>query len=167
VAAVGRGSRSAGANPHDPAAAFNLGLLLAEMGEHEQAEAALRAALRADPGHAPAAYNLAVLVGERDPAQAAALCRRAAEQRPQDPKYAFSRAYYEMRSGREREAVTTLEALVAAHPGYVDAVVLLGDLLVKQGRPRDAAALYDRALAIPGLPEDARATLGARRQALR
>lgn len=159
--------RAAAANPHDAAAAFNLGLLLAEMGRSGQAEKALRAALAADPELAPAAYNLAVLVGERDPAQAAELCLRAAKSRPAEPKYAFSQAYYQMSSGRDREAIATLESLVAAHPGFVDAVLMLGDLLAKHGRSNEAAAIYDRALAAEGLPKDARASLAARRQALR
>lgn len=137
------------------------------MGKKREAETTLRAALTADPELAPAAYNLAVLVGERDPAQAADLCRRAARRTPEEPKYAFSQAYYELASGAERQAMATLKALVAAHPGHVDAVLMLGDLLVKHGRSHEAAALYDRALTAAVLPEGARAALASRRQALR
>jgi tetratricopeptide (TPR) repeat protein len=154
------------ASPRNAASSFNLGLLLAEMGKNDQAEAALRQALEADPSLAPAAYNLAVLVGARDPAQAASLCRRAAELQPGEPRYAFSRAYYELQQGKESDATATLEALVATHPAFGDAVLMLGDLYGRKGRSKQAAELYDRALAAQGLADRERAEIAGRRRAL-
>jgi tetratricopeptide (TPR) repeat protein len=154
------------ANPRNAASAFNLGLLLAEMGKSDQAETALRQALEADPSLAPAAYNLAVLVGERDPARAANLCRKAAELRPEEPKYALGRAYYELQQGKDSDAAATLEALVGAHPAFKDAVLMLGDLYGRRGHSKQAAQLYDRALAAKGLSDRDRAEIVGRRRAL-
>jgi tetratricopeptide (TPR) repeat protein len=86
------------AQPQLADVAFDLGLLLAEEGKRPEAEQALRAALRADPSLAAAAYNLAVLVGERNPAEAADFARRAAQLRPGEPRYAWTRAFYQASS---------------------------------------------------------------------
>jgi len=154
-------------NPHSAAAAFDLGLLLAEMGRKDEAAAALRRALQTDPNLAQAAYNLAVLVGETNPAEAAELCRKAAEQRTAEPKYALARAYYQLRDGKEQDAVATLSQLLQVVPTYGDAVLMLGRIHEKQGRVIEAAKVYDRALATPGLPEEPRARIAARRDSLR
>ena len=99
------------AQPANAGAAFNLGLLLAEEGKSAEAESALRAALAADPTLAPAAYNLAVLVAPREPAEAVELCRRAAEAQPDDPRYAWTLAYFQNGTGDRAGATRTLEDL--------------------------------------------------------
>jgi cytochrome c-type biogenesis protein CcmH/NrfG len=94
----------------------------------------LREALRADPRLAPAAFNLAVLVGERDPAQGMSLARRAADLAPEEPRYAFTFAWFQVRTGDLAGAAGTLEALLAAHPGDPDARALLGQVRARQAR---------------------------------
>jgi len=130
--------------PENAALAFNLGLLLAERGEAAEAEAALRAALAADPRLAPAAFNLAVLVGEQRPVEAVALARQAATLRPDDPRYAWTLAFYLQRSGDLRGAEATLDALLRAHPEYADAYGLLAEVYARQGRAAEAQALIQR-----------------------
>jgi tetratricopeptide (TPR) repeat protein len=85
------------AEPAQPAAHFNLGLLLAETGGRAEAEAELRKTLELDGANAAAAYNLAVLIGNGNPAEALALCRRAAGLDPENPKYQDAVAYYRAR----------------------------------------------------------------------
>ena len=148
--------------PGDPTIAFNLGLLLGEEGKTREAEEALRISLQADPTFAPAAYNLAVLVAKEKPAEALALSRKAAELRPEEPKYAFTYAYFQNQKGDSAGAMKTLEALLQGHPAYGDGYLMLGDLLVKEGRPQDAAALYQRALAVKELPDATRSQISAK-----
>ncbi|MGZ6060358.1 MAG: tetratricopeptide repeat protein [Myxococcaceae bacterium] len=120
--------------PRQPGIALNLGLLLAERGNMVEAEQMLRAALAADPQLAPAAFNLAVLVGQRSPAEAMALTRRATELRPEDPRYAWTFAYYQSRAGDLAGAAATLERLVAAHPEDQNARALQAEVRERQRR---------------------------------
>jgi cytochrome c-type biogenesis protein CcmH/NrfG len=94
----------------------------------------LRAALAADPTLAPAAFNLAVLVGQRSPAEAMELARRAISLRPEDPRYAWTFAYYQSRAGDLGGAAATLERLLAAHPGMDNARALQAEVRERQRR---------------------------------
>ena len=57
------------------------------------------------------AYNLAVMIAKEKPAEALALSRKASELKPDEPKYAFTYAYFQSRKGDSAGAVKTLEAL--------------------------------------------------------
>jgi Flp pilus assembly protein TadD len=84
-------------------------LLLAETDRLDEAEKALRAALKSDPQLAPAAYNLGVILGEKkDLAGAVQWCRKAHDLRPEDLKYTQSLAYYLNLSGDKEEAEALL-----------------------------------------------------------
>ena len=61
-----------------PAAPFNLGNMLRSNGRRVEAEAALRAATRADPTFAEAWYNLSDLLDEQGRSEAAIDCLRKA-----------------------------------------------------------------------------------------
>jgi tetratricopeptide (TPR) repeat protein len=133
------------ADPRSGPAHFNLGLLLAETGRAGEAQAELRKALELDPRHAGAAYNLSVLVAKESPKEAARLARQAAEIMPQEPKYAWTAAYFADQAGSTAEARRLLEDLVRQQPGYGDAWGLLGAVLEKQGQTAEARELYRRA----------------------
>jgi tetratricopeptide (TPR) repeat protein len=158
--------KSLRSNPHSASIAFNLGLLLAEVGKNKQAEDMLRKAWQEDPRMAAAAYNLAVLVGARDPREAAELCAKAAELRPDAPKYAYSLAYYQLQQKQDKAAIVTLENLVKLHPDYVDPIPMLAELYLKQNRVTDAAALYDSQLTRKDLPGEYRTEFSRRRSSL-
>lgn len=153
--------------PREPAARFNLGLLLAERGRPREARAELRQALELDPRNAGAAYNLAILVAASSPREAAALAGRAAEASPQDPRYAFTQAFYLERAGDAAGAERVLRALVVRHPGHRDAWALLGALLESRGRRTEAAELYRRAAETPALAAHDRTAFEARAAAAR
>jgi tetratricopeptide (TPR) repeat protein len=132
------------AQPGQAGISFNLGLLLAEAGERDEAERLLRAALAADPRLAAAAFNLAVLVGEGRPTEAVKLLRSATTLRPDEPRYAWTLAFYQALAGDLGGAVGTLEALLASHPDHGDALGLLAEIYARQGRDAEAAALRSR-----------------------
>jgi tetratricopeptide (TPR) repeat protein len=121
--------------PDDAAANLNMGLLQAERNDPKQAEGYLKQALKSDPQLAQAAYNLCVLTAEDRLGEAVGWCRQAAGLAPQNTGYAYTLAFYLARSGARDEAIRTLQALVAKHPGYRDAQVLLGELTAKKARP--------------------------------
>jgi tetratricopeptide (TPR) repeat protein len=114
--------------PGNAAANFNLGLLKAEQKDSQAAEKHLRIAFTADPQMAQAAYNLCILAAQDRIGEAVTWCRKAAHLRPQDPKYAYTLAYYLDRQGETAEAVGILRGLVAQYPQYKDAERLLHEI---------------------------------------
>jgi tetratricopeptide (TPR) repeat protein len=150
------------AQPREPAAHFNLGLLLAETQRPAEAREVLQRTVELDPQNAGAAYNLAVLVAEASPKQAATLAGRAADLAPQDPRYAFTQAFYLQEVGDRAAAERVLRALVTRHPGYRDGWALLGAILEERGRSADAAEVYRRAAGTVALPVADRTAFEAR-----
>jgi tetratricopeptide (TPR) repeat protein len=114
--------------PDNAAANFNMGLLKAEENDPGQAEMYLKQAIKADPQMAQAAYNLCVLTAKDRISEAVTWCRKAAELRPQEPKYAFTLAYYLNQKGDKKEAVMTLKEIVNNYPGLKDAEMLLKEI---------------------------------------
>jgi tetratricopeptide (TPR) repeat protein len=145
---------------------FNLGLLLAEQNRPAEAEGCFRAVLQADPGFAAAAYNLAVLMAGRDLQETLALCRRAAELMPEEPKYAYTLAFYLRQSGNVGAAGETLRALLKRHPHYDMAIALLGSIYEETDRIPQALELYRLAVADERLPQRARFNFSMRLRAL-
>jgi tetratricopeptide (TPR) repeat protein len=111
---------------------------------------------------AAAAYNLAVLTAPRQLAEAVALSRKAAEARPDEPRYAWTLAYFQDRAGDRVSAVRTLEDLLRSHPGYGDAALLLADILEREGKRGEAEAVLRRALESKDLPAADRTRIAAR-----
>ena len=148
--------------PREASAHFNLGLLLAERPRPAEARDALRRALGLDPRNAGAAYNLAVLVADASPKEAASLAGRAADLTPQDPRHAFTQAFYLEKAGDAAGAERVLRALVVRHPGYRDGWALLGALLEGGGRAAEAAEVYGRAAGTVALSTSDRAAFEAR-----
>ena len=91
--------------PENAAANFNLGLLMAELGRMEEAEHALMTAFMADAQMAPAAYNLCVILAKDRIEEAIGFCKKASEIRPDNPKYAYTLAFYLYQKGDRDEAI--------------------------------------------------------------
>jgi Tfp pilus assembly protein PilF len=132
--------------PGSGAANFNMGLLNAEQNQPKEAERYLRAAFKADPQMAAAAYNLCVLTAQDRMDEAVTWCRKAVELRPQEPKYAYTLAFYQRQKGDVQGAITTLQNLVKQRPGYVEGYFLLAQIHVQQGERQKAEAVYRQAL---------------------
>jgi len=114
--------------PENAAANFNLGLLMAELGRMEEAEHALMTAFMTDPQMAPAAYNLCIILAKDRIAEAIGFCKKANELRPDEPKYAYTLAFYLYQKDQKDEAVQILNALIQKYPEYRDAQMLLREI---------------------------------------
>jgi tetratricopeptide (TPR) repeat protein len=114
--------------PDSAAANFNMGLVKAEKNEPKQAEKYLKKAFKADPQMAQAAYNLCIITAKDSIHEAVNWCRKASGLRPDEPKYAFTLAYYMNQKGDKDEAVRMLKALIEKYPGYRDAEMLLREI---------------------------------------
>jgi tetratricopeptide (TPR) repeat protein len=140
-------------DPDNEAANLNLGLLLAEQGKMQEAEAALKASLDANSDQAVAAYNLSVIVSQRSLEEAIEYAGIAAEAQPDEPKYAYTLAYYQLQDNQKAKAEKTLESLLEDHPLYLNAVSFLADIYMKDGRTTLAIQLYEKTLKQEGLPQ--------------
>jgi len=114
--------------PDNAAANFNMGLLKAEKKDLKTAEKHLKKAFKADPQMAQAAYNLCIITAKDRINEAVTWCRKASELRPQEPKYAYTLAFYLNQKGDRDEAIRTLQAIIEKYPGYKDAEMLLKEI---------------------------------------
>jgi tetratricopeptide (TPR) repeat protein len=121
--------------PDNAAANFNMGLVKAEKNETAQAERYLKKAITADPQMAQAAFNLCIITSKDRINEAVTWCGKAAELRPQEPKYAFTLAFYLNQKGDRDEAIRTLKAIIEKYPGYKDAGMLLEEIARKEAKP--------------------------------
>ena len=152
--------------PDNAAARFNLGLLKAEQHQPQEAERELKEAFRLDPHLAPAAYNLCILTAKDRPAEALSWCRKAVALNPQEPKYAFTLAFYQKNQGDLKAAAATLKDLLARQPGFVDGHLLLADIYLKQEDRSQAETVLRQVLKREHLPLRDRARVTAMLQKL-
>jgi Flp pilus assembly protein TadD len=114
--------------PDNAAANFNMGLLKAEKKDLHEAERYLKIAFKSDPQMAQAAYNLCIIIAKDCISEAVTWCRKASDLRPQEPKYAYTLAFYLDQKGETVEAVSILKGLVDKYPQYKDAEMLLKEI---------------------------------------
>ena len=153
--------------PDNAAANFNMGLLKAEENDFVMAEKHLRAAFKSDPQMAQAAYNLGVILSKDRLDEAVDLCRKAAELRPDQPKYAFTLAFYQQQKGDLPGAASVLDGLITKYPAYADAYILLGGIYEKQGKRAEAERVYNKGLAVDGIPDQYKVRIKERLDALK
>jgi len=154
------------AGPSNVAAHLNLGLLLGEQGKLAAAREAFLQTLQCDPSNAVAAYNLAVIAAPGAPAAAVDWARRAAAWRPDEPRYAYTLAYYLNESGQPAAAADVLRRLAEQHPAYEAAWPLLVESLARSGQRAQAEQVCRQALGHPLLSAAVQAELAARLQQL-
>jgi len=152
--------------PDNAAANFNMGLLKAEENDPKAAERHLRAALKADPQMAQAAYNLCVILSKDRLDEAVSFCRKAAQLRPDQPRYAYTLAFYQQQKGDFDSAAGLLDGIVSRYPAYADAYLLLGGIYEKQGKRAKAEKVYRKGLAAEEVPDQYKRRMKVRLDAL-
>jgi len=133
--------------PKSLEANLNLGLLLGEMGHFGEAATHLQKAAELDPESAVAAYNLGVINAKSGKTNSAIdHLRRAYGLQPENPQYGYSLAFYLLQSGNSSDSVSILQHIVRQKAPYIDAISLLGEIYLKQGKIKEARTLYQGAL---------------------
>ncbi|QEL56703.1 tetratricopeptide repeat protein [Chromobacterium paludis] len=145
--------------PDDVEALQLLGQLLAAGGGAAEAEALLRRALALAPGHLAAATNLGMLLMARRRWDEAEALLRAAHAR--QPAAALPNlAALLCATGRAAEAEALARQALAAQPDHADWLGLLGVALAEQKRGDEAAAAWERGLALAPTHRRLRQNLG-------
>jgi tetratricopeptide (TPR) repeat protein len=146
-------------DPLNEAANLNYGLLLAENGRTAEAELALKKALQANSAQGVAAYNLSVIVSQRSMKEAIDYAKIATKANPQEPKYAYTLAFYQLQNDQKSEAIKTLKGIIQSNPQYINAVSLLADTYVRDGKSAEAIKVYQQAMKAQGITEQDRAAM--------
>jgi tetratricopeptide (TPR) repeat protein len=137
----------------------NLGSTLFEEGNHDEAIAHYREAIRIDPRYPNAHDNLgAALLGEGNFEEALARFQEASRLQPESPEFRAKVATVLFRLGRPVDAVPYLERAIGADTGAFGAQVSLGVALQEGGRLDEAQARFARALEVR--PDSAQALSG-------
>ncbi len=165
--AAGLFNQAALAAPHEPIFAFNLGMTLSRIGRTEEAETALRTALKHNPDFAPAIFELGALLhrtGRLDEAEK--YIRRVLSLTPILPHADLALAAILVDAGRPAEAETaSRKGLSAATEPRLKAQLYLqlAQALRRQRKDSEALAALDSAETIdatlPGLPRHRAETL--------
>lgn len=133
--------------PRDPMVQFNLGTLLAEAGQQEEAIVHLEQAVQLDPESYQACYNLARALEDTDHTRAATERYRAALQlRPEDAASHYNLARLLEQAGDVKQATKHYRQAVAAQPDFPAAHTNLGILLLNSGRTHGAIENFEAAL---------------------
>ena len=152
--------------PENVVARLNLGMLLGEMGKKKEAEKEFRAAAKIDPKSAQAAYNLCVVTSKDRMDEALKWCRKAAELRPEEPRYGYTYAFFLDQKGDTAKAIPVLRKIVNRNPPFSPAYVMLGSIYEKQGKAGEAKKVYRKAADNAELPEPDRAQFRNKLQAM-
>ncbi|MFN2421994.1 MAG: tetratricopeptide repeat protein [Gemmatimonadota bacterium] len=143
----------------DERAHYELGMVLAALGRHEEAIARYREALRLAPRYARAHNNLGIAlqtVGRLD--EAVRHYRLALETDPGYARASHNLAIALEAKGEVDEAIRFYRLAIDADPKLAPAHVRLAEVLRARGKPAEAIEHYRRGLEIE--PDDARARLG-------
>lgn len=156
------------AHPDHADSAFNLGVLLRQLGNLEDAIAAYGQALRIDPDYPEAHFNLGnALVAAGKPAEAINAYARALRTTPDHARarvnlglaYAQLGVALTNQSNYEAAATAFAEA-IALNPDGAETHYNLGNVRKCQGRLDDAASSYARAIALNPSLAEAHSNLG-------
>ncbi len=81
----------------------------------------------------------------------------AAKARPDEPKYAYTLAYYQVENNQKAGAEKTLKTLIRDNPLYLNAVSFLADIYLRDGKKQEALKLYEQTLKTEGISEQDKA----------
>jgi Tfp pilus assembly protein PilF len=113
-------------SPQYAPAAVNLADLYGHLGKEGEGESVLRATLALAPDDAGLHHALGLLLARlKRPDEALEELRRAAELQPDQPRYTYVYAVGLHSAARGAEAIATLKANVARHPGDRDTLLAL------------------------------------------
>ncbi len=140
--------------PDHEAALLNLALLYGETGNKEMARQSFRRLMDVSDKNSVAAYNLAVLESEDDIEKAVELSSKAMDWEPQNQKYAYTHAFYLVRSNKTAAAKAILHDIIEEEGSSFDSYYLLSSIYINEGDFVRAKELLNKALENEYLEQD-------------
>jgi len=126
---------------------YELADIYTSLGKVADAAPYAQKAVELDPGSAAAVYNLGMVNTQLNRINPAIdYLRRAYRLEPENPQYGYSLAFYLEQSGNTSGSIDILQRIVRQETPHADALFLLGDIYLKQGRIKESRMLYQRAL---------------------
>ena len=147
-------------NPECWMAHTNIGLVLFQKGQIDDAIAHYRSALQMQPDWWDAEYNLGTALtakGEVD--EAIVHCEEAASMRPTDPDAQVSLGNLLLQKGRIDDAIAHYQKAITVRPDYFLALYALGHALLEKGELDSAIQVCRSALLLRPLDSDCHTTL--------
>jgi len=132
--------------PLNEAANLNFGLLMAELNKMDEAEIAFRTVLKVNEKNATAAYNLSIIVSTKDLNESCVLSKKAMNASPDDPKFAYTYAYFLYQNKKQSEAIAQLEKTIKRFPDHLSSISLLGSIYLENGNKAKTIDLYTKSL---------------------
>ncbi len=147
-------------NPECWMAHTNLGIVLLQKAEIDDAIAHYRSALRMQPDSWDAEYNLGTaLLGKGQVDEAILHCERAVSMRPTDPDALVSLGNALIQKGRIDEAIAHYQKAITVHPDHFLARYSLGHALLEKGELDSAIQVCRSALLLRPSDADCHTTL--------
>jgi len=134
--------------PENEAANLNYALLMAEMQKMDESEKSFRTVLKVNPENSTAAYNLSVIVSSKDMDEACKLGKQAMDATPEDPKFAYTYAYFLNQNKQQKAAISQLEKTIKKFPNHLQSVFLLGSIYLDHGNKGKVLDLYNRTISL-------------------
>ena len=152
--AIETAEKARAAFPDDTTVVYQLGAALDRAGKRDESEKTFRSLIAQDPLDAGALNYLGYMIAERGPSahldEAVTLIQRALKVDPDNPSYLDSLGWAYYQQNKLDLADTPLSTAAGKLPANSVIQDHLGDLRLKQNRPADAIAAWQKALAGDG-----------------
>lgn len=149
-------------NPSSWMAHENLGLVLKQEGQLEEAAGQYEQCIRLKPDGATGHYDLGIVLfeqGKTGPAMAE--LRQAVQLAPRDSTANYNYAVALDGAGHEDEAIDQYQQAIRSNPAYFEAHLNLGLVFSRRGRANEALAEFQAAVRLAPNDAEARNDLGA------
>ncbi|MBW1613056.1 MAG: ammonia-forming cytochrome c nitrite reductase subunit c552 [Deltaproteobacteria bacterium] len=146
--------RALSIEPDHEATLTNIALLYGERGDNAMAAQYFKRLMEVSDKNALAAYNLAVLLSKDNLDEIIEMSRKAMDWEPRNPKYAYTYAFYLLRSNNTQGAKEILENVISGFPHYIESYLLLADILTNAKKYDEAKDILQNALEINGLSNE-------------
>src|SRR6267142_2303925 len=147
-------------NPESWMAHTNIGLVLFQRGQIDDAIAHYRSALQMQPDWWDAEYNLGTALSAKGQVDEAILhCEKAVSMRPTDPDAQVSLGNAVFQKGRTDEAISHYQKAMMLHPNHFLARYSLGHVLLEKGELDSAIQVCRSALLLRPSDADCHTTL--------
>ncbi len=149
-------------NPASWLAHNNLGVLLRDSGQADEAIRQYRCAIQLRPDYAPAYYNLGIVLFKKgQTGEALVHFQDAIRLGPRDSRAFYNYANALDQTGRTEEAIKQYEEAIRLDPDYVGARINLGLVFSRQGGIDEALAQFHEAVRLDPENVEAHNNLGA------